>query len=250
MDKLLGRGKSPSTSSEPGVLVIRDRAVANAQRRPRKAHLLDEAAPTCAECGAALHEVLITTFADGEGAELWLDVPVAVDGWACAVCGAFRYPRRMTPQQILAIEAEATTHGRAGRFVEAERCFVRVVWDWPGYVVGHANYADATRERLRHVPSSDLGLRARLTERIREHLEAAVAGHAREADPRMASVVAHAQLTLAEVALDAGEASRARRAADECAALPELSPQHRARLAAILERLPPAAPRGARRRGR
>jgi hypothetical protein len=251
LDKLLGRGKTQAPPSERGVLTIRDRQLAETLVRPKKAELVAEEAPECLDCGGPLAEVLITTFADDDQDELWRDVPVAVDGWSCGACGAFRYPRRMTPQQILAIEAEATQHGRAGRFVEAERCFVRVVWDWPGYVIGHANYADATRERLRHAAVGDERLRARLTQRIREQLEAAVAGHARESEPRMANVVAHAQLTLAEFALDAGDVKRARRAADECASLPGLAEQHRTRLHEILSKLPAvSASRKARRHGR
>jgi hypothetical protein len=71
-----------------------------------------------------------------------------------------------------------------------------------------------------------------------EQLERAVAGHAKESDARVAHVVAHAQLSLAEVALETGAAARARRALDECARLPSLSAAHRERLEDIRARLP------------
>jgi hypothetical protein len=201
-------------------------------------------APSCPACGRPQDETLITTYSRGTDEELWRDVPVAVDGWACAPCGSLRYPRRMTPREILAIEAEATTHGRAGRFVEAERCFVRVVWDWPGYVIGHVNYADATRERLRHTPEADTARRRILSQRILEQLEQAVAGHVKESDARVAKVVAHAQLTLGEVALEIGDPERARRAADECAKLPALSEPHQTRLRELRSKLPSRSRRG------
>lgn len=244
LDKLLGREKSGTLAIEAGVLTIRDRSVAASLVRPAKPQLGADDAPSCPSCGRPQDEVLITTYSRSADQELWRDVPVAVDGWACAECGSLRYPRRMTPQQILAIEAEATKHGRAGRFVEAERCFVRVVWDWPGYAVGHVNYADATRERLRHTPEADSFGRQLLRQRIVEQLEQAVAGHRRESDPKVAHVVAHAQLTLAEVALEMGDSERARRALGECEKLPALSEAHRARLKQARQRLASAGRSG------
>lgn len=243
LDKLLGREKSGALRAESGVLTISDRGVAASLVRPSKPHLGDNDTPVCPSCARTQAEVLITTFGPGAN-ELWFELPVAVDGWACVPCGSLSYPRRMTPEQILRIEAEATEHGREGRFVEAERCFVRVVWDWPGYVIGHVNYADATRERLRHMPESDERGRQRLLQRLREQLELAVAGHAREADPRVANVVAHAQLTLAEVALDSADEPRARRALTECERLPALSEAHRARLTKLRARLSNRGRRG------
>jgi hypothetical protein len=121
--------------------------------------------------------------------------------------------------------------------VEAERCFVRVVWDWPGYVIGHVNYADATRERLRHTPAADESMRWRLTERIFEQLEQAVAGHVKESDPRVATVVAHAQLSLAEVALESGREERARQAVEQCGKLPGLGQAQLERLKKIRKQL-------------
>jgi hypothetical protein len=238
LDKLFGREKASALTVADGVATLRDRGVAEALARPKKPQLDGDEKPSCPACGRAQDEALITTFDGRTGGELWLEVPIAVDGWVCAPCASLRYPRRMTPQRILAIEAEATQHGRAGRFLEAERCFVRIVWDWPGYVIGHANYADATRERLRRTPSLDDTVRARLNQRIVEQLEQAVAGHEKESDPRVANVVAHAQLTLAEVTLETGAIERARRALAECARLPGLSAAHRARLEQIRQRLP------------
>ena len=83
--------------------------------------------------------------------ELWRDHPVAVDGWACAGCGKLRYPRRMAPGAITGFSVEGVEHGRAGRFADAELCFARIVWDWPGYLPGHLNYAEALRSRLAHL---------------------------------------------------------------------------------------------------
>jgi hypothetical protein len=238
LDKLLGREKASALTVADGVATLCDRGVAESLVRPKKPQLDGDESPSCPACGRAQNEVLITTFDGRTGGALWLEVPIAVDGWVCAPCASLRYPRRMTPQRILAIEAEATQHGRAGRFLEAERCFVRIVWDWPGYEIGHANYADATRDRLRRAPGLDDAVRARLNQRIVEQLEQAVAGHAKESDPRVANVVAHAQLTLAEVTLETGAIERARRALDECARLPGLSAPHRERLDQIRQRLP------------
>lgn len=237
LDKLLGREKSAALRAEGGVLTISDRSVAASLVRPLKPHLGSNDTPICPSCGRTQAEVLITTFGRGANEELWFELPVAVDGWGCAPCGSLRYPRRMTPEQILRIEADATKHGREGRFVEAERCFVRVVWDWPGYAIGHVNYADATRERLRHMPEADERGRQRLQQRVLEQLELAVAGQSKQADPRVANVVAHAQLTLAEVALELADEPRARRALTECERLTALSEPHRARLLQIRARL-------------
>jgi hypothetical protein len=99
------------------------------------------------------------------------------------------------------------------------------------------NYADATRERLRHTPEADSFGRQLLGQRIVEQLEQAVAGHRKESDPKVANVVAHAQLTLAEVSLEVGDVVRARRALNECEKLPALAESHRVRLKEAQKRL-------------
>ena len=67
------------------------------------------------------------------------DLPIAVDGWACVTCGVFRYPRNDSVDTIHELTEQGVAHGQADRFAEAELCFARVVWNWPGYALGHGN---------------------------------------------------------------------------------------------------------------
>ena len=148
-DKLLGRKDERPLVREGQTLTLRRREIAEYLKRPEQPNRTDEPQPPCETCRKDLEEVFITTGGPLGDDDVWRDIPIAVDGWACVGCGVFRYPRKIAPEQIVAWSNEGAAHGHAGRFAEAELAFVRIVWNWPGYVAGHVNYAEATRDRLR-----------------------------------------------------------------------------------------------------
>jgi tetratricopeptide (TPR) repeat protein len=230
--RIFGREDRPLVVEGTSVTIRREEIAARL-RRPEAPNFGDEAQGPCDRCGAALAEVLITTGGALGDPDLWRDHPIAVDGWACAGCGVFRYPRRMAPERIQQILDEGAAHGQAGRVTEAEHCFARVVWDWPGYFPGHINYAEATRSRLHVARDLDAAQRRRLTERMREQYEAALASYAEHPSPAFVPPVARACLTLAEVALQAGARERAFRMADQCLKLPSVAAEDAERARAI-----------------
>jgi tetratricopeptide (TPR) repeat protein len=197
---------------KPGLLVLRRAELAEAMRRPERGNFSTEPQPPCEQCQRPLAEVLITTGGPMGDPALWRDHPVAVDGWACADCGVFRYPRNLSPARITEIMKEGVEHGRADRFAEAELCFARIVWDWPGYAAGHLNYAEATRSRLHQDPPDAPQLRRQLERRMVEHYEAAIDAFVAEPTPAEAvAAIARACLTLAEHAIESRAVDRARR---------------------------------------
>jgi len=212
---------------QPGVVVLRRKELADALRRPDKPNFSDEVPPPCDKCGRPLTEVFITTGGGLGDPELWRDHPVAVDGWACGTCGVFSYPRRISPARITELATEGVEHGRAGRFAEAELCFARLVWDWPGYVAGHLNYAEALRDRLHRAPPEDDAARRRVTRRMIEHYEEAVEAFTRDRGPQVAAgSISRACITLAELAIQDRAFDRARRYLDLCLgldAIPEVN---------------------------
>jgi tetratricopeptide (TPR) repeat protein len=219
LGRILGRGDRAMVV-QPGLIVLRRREHAEVMRRPTQPNFSDELPAQCDKCDASLEEVFITTGGALGDPELWRDHPVAVDGWACAECGVFSYPRRVTPAQITELATEGVDHGRAGRFAEAELCFARMVWNWPGYVAGHLNYAEAIRDRLHRAPPSDDATRRRVTRRMIEHYEEAVEAFTRDGGPGAAAgSISRACITLAELAIQDRALDRARRFLDLCLAL-------------------------------
>ena len=217
LDRLLGRKKGMVLRD--GMCVFRRREVAEYVRRPQQPNFGETATQMC-DCGRPMPELLITTGGPHGDPEVWRDTPIAVDGWGCVECFVFRVPRKMTPDQISGFLHEGTEHGRAGRFVEAEWWFTRVTWDWPGYVPGHGNLAEATRERLRCSSDLEEPVRRRLRERVRDQYQAAVASY--QAGPQAAVVpgIVRAQISLAEMAIEDRAFERALRALRECLAIP------------------------------
>ena len=55
---------------------------------------------------------------------------------------------RIEPAAITQLAEDGIRNGQAGRFADAEWCFVRIVWNWPGYLGGHLNLAEALRDLL------------------------------------------------------------------------------------------------------
>jgi hypothetical protein len=242
LDKVLGR--SPERLSlDGGVLTIRDRALAESLQRPAKPTLGDASPEPCPRCGQPLRELVLSTFgkvgASGRAGNdgLWLEVPVETDGWACVDCATLRFPRKMTAAELLPIEEAGVAHLRAKRLAEAERCFARLVWDWPGYSSGHLNYATALRERLRQQPPQDEAARGRLAARVREELERAVASQPSKLDPRSARLAAYAQLSLAEFCIEELSLEPAAHALEACLNLPHLEETQRARARTLGEYL-------------
>ena len=210
------------------VVTIRDAEIAQQLVRPRE--VPTEPTGTCV-CGEEMKEVLITTGGPMSDANLWRDVPIAVDGWVCGSCATLRYPRVMTPQEITAFMNEGVEHGRAGSYADAELCFLRAVWDWPGYPPAHLNYAEATRSRL-HITEDHL---------IRDALEARMIEHYAEGVANAASsspAVARAYLTLVGHATQTQAFDRARRFLTRLAGLPNVDEEtqgHAAEMLAYIE---------------
>jgi tetratricopeptide (TPR) repeat protein len=205
---------------QPGIVVLRRKELAEPIRRPTKPNFSDELPGPCDKCARPLVEMFITTGGAMGDPELWRDHPVAVDGWACTTCGVFSYPRRISPARITELATEGVEHGRAGRFAEAELCFARMVWDWPGYVAGHLNYAEALRDRLHQAPPGDDAARRRVTRRMIEQYEEAVEAFTRDRGPAVAAgSISRACITLAELAIQDRALDRAKRYLDLCLGL-------------------------------
>jgi tetratricopeptide (TPR) repeat protein len=219
---------------DKNAIVLRDPAIAKQMMRPRTPNTSPDGTPPCESCGKALDEVFITTGGPQGDPNVWFDHPIAVDGWSCVGCGVFRYPRDIAPATIHELMEAGVEHGRAGRFIDAELCFLRVVWNWPGYPPGHLNYAEATRSRL-HATRDELddARRRRLVQRMIEQYEEGVA-EATQASPG----VARAFLTLVEHAIDIRAFDRARRfltALAKCPGADDETQQHAAGLLAYVE---------------
>ncbi len=189
LNKVFGRGNGDAMVAQPGIIVFRRHDLAELMRRPTEPNAstapgsaIEPPAP-CEKCGKPVAEVFITTGTMMGNPALWLEHPVAVDGWACVECGVFRYPRRIEAARIVELGDEGVAHARAGRFDEAELCFARIVWDWPGYVTGHINYAEAIRNRLHDAPPDDEQVRRRITRRMVEQYEEAVDVFTRDPTP-------------------------------------------------------------------
>lgn len=222
-DKLLGRvPTSPNAPVNP--IAIRSRELAERLARPTEPNASDAPQSPCDQCGKALSEAFITTGGPTGDPDVWRDIPIAVDGWACVSCGVFRYPRKMSPELVTALTQEGAEHGRAGRFVEAEQVFARIVWAWPGYVMGHLNYAEATRDRLNLTKPEDPLVRHRLVRRMMDHYE--IAAFAEGAPPH---ALAHATLRFAELCIADRSIERGRRALDRFLAAPDVPAEQRER---------------------
>jgi tetratricopeptide (TPR) repeat protein len=233
-DKLLGRNDGTAMVVEAKQVVLRRKEIAAHLRRPDQPNFSDEPQSPCDKCGQPLGEVFITTGGPMGDPDLWLELPVAVDGWACVDCGVFRYPRRVDPATITDLSAEGVAHARAGRFGEAELCFARIVWNWPGYVPGHLNLAEALRERLHHAPPEDAQVKRLLGRRMVEQFEEAIAAFIEQpAPPDAVGSVARACIVVAELAIEERAFDRATRYLDHCRGL-EGVPEETASTAAAL----------------
>ena len=222
-DKLLGR-VPPSPNAPVNPIVLRSRELAELLARPTEPNASDAPQSPCDKCGKALAEAFITTGGPTGDPDVWRDVPIAVDGWACVSCGVFRYPRKMSPELVTALTQEGAEHGRAGRFAEAEQAFARVVWAWPGYVMGHLNYAEATRDRLNLTKPDEPLVRHRLVRRMMEHYEMAVFAEGAPPHP-----LAHAAIRFAELCIADRSIERGRRALDRCLGAPGVPTEQRER---------------------
>jgi tetratricopeptide (TPR) repeat protein len=235
-DKLLGRNNDAAMVVEPELVVLRRKELAGLLQRPDQPNFSDEEQRPCDKCGQAVAEVFITTGGPLGDPDLWLEIPVAVDGWACAGCGVFRYPRRIDPARITELSDEGVAHAHAGRLAEAELCFARMVWDWPGYVAGHLNLAEALRDRLHSAPPEDAQVRRLVTRRMVEQYEEAIASFTKEPAPPDAVVpVSRACIVVAELAIEERAFDRATRYLDLCCGLQGVPEKTASAAAALAE---------------
>jgi len=199
------------------VVTIRSAEIASRLAAPTGPNFaVAEVAEPCERCGEPLAEMFITTGGALGDPDVWRDHPIAVDGWACAGCGVFRYPRKIDPQRIQELTEEGVAAGRSGDFAAAELCFARIVWNWPGYFPGHLNYAEATRDRLADRKPDDPAVERRLVERMVDQYEAAVAAFEEQPTPSLVAGAARAYRSLADQAIEARAADRARRLLETC----------------------------------
>jgi tetratricopeptide (TPR) repeat protein len=216
--RLFGK-RNRAIIEEGGMIVFRRRELAELMKRPKEPNGSAEA-PPCEQCGRAIREALITTGGPLGDPELWRDHPIAVDGWACTDCGVFRYPRRIEPEAISQLAEDGIRNGQAGRFADAEWCFARIVWNWPGYLAGHLNFAEALRSRLHRSQLDDDQVRRRVVLRMIEQYEEAIEAFQKAPRPEPVAAIARACLTVAEHAIEDRALDRARRYADMCLGLP------------------------------
>ncbi|MBS2019015.1 MAG: hypothetical protein JST00_39475 [Deltaproteobacteria bacterium] len=216
---------SVQAARDGDTIVFRTEALAKTMQRPAAPNFSEEPIGDCETCKKPFEEVFITTGGPLADPEVFRDLPVAVDGWMCIDCGTFRYPRRIDPAQVHAWMDEGTQHGRAGRFADAELCFLRVTWNWPGYPIAHVNYAEATRSRLSKTGDTlDDATRTRLKRRMLDAYDDAVVGHGERPMPGSAPVVAHACKAGAQLAIDDELWDRARRFLTQLLVLDGASP--------------------------
>ena len=232
LHRLLGRPPRPIESRD-GVCVLRRRELAEHLQRPAHGYFGDVTERTCGGCGAAMRAEVISTGGALGDPDVWRDAPVCVDGWACVKCGVFHYPRKVDAAEVARFLGEGARCGHAGDYALAEWWFTRVVWDWPGYVPGHLNLAEATRSRLFRAEGLDPAIERRLTARMRTQYEEAVESYEREPHATYAAPIARACLTLAELALEDRAPDRARRALATFAALPDPDAEGVARAAEL-----------------
>ncbi len=220
--KLFGRNDTRATVVEDGMIVLKNPELARALPRPTTPNFGDKPQAPCERCGASLQELFITTGGPLGDPDVWREHPIAVDGWACIGCGIFRYPRQISPARITALSNEGVAHGRAGRIAEAEACFARIAWDWPGYAPGHLNYATALLDRLND--EKDIAARRQLTSHATDQCDAAVDAFVREpTPPTLADVLAGACMRVAEAAIHDRAYDRAARYARKAHELPGIS---------------------------
>ncbi|AKF04823.1 hypothetical protein [Sandaracinus amylolyticus] len=180
-------------------------------------------------CGRAFEERVITSALPSDDADddAWERAPVAVDGWVCEPCGVLRYPRPMTPDQITALGHRGAALAREGRPREAEWWFTRITWDWPTWVAGYLDLAQALRARAAR--EQDPARVAKLRESAREAYVAAFRAASGEPPEEAARMTAIARIALAEIAVEERAFARARDALDACRNL-ALAPEQRARV--------------------
>jgi hypothetical protein len=229
--KLFGPREDASVVRDGDELVLKDAAVARQLVRPVAPYFDDAPTPPCERCGQALDEVVITTGGRFGDPQVWRAHPIAVDGWACVPCGVLRYPRKRTPEQINGLNKLGAKYGEAGRLDEAERVFLRMTWDWPGYLPGHLNLAEALRQRHFNAEPHD---KRRLVERMIRECELAMAGFADKPQTGLAEGAAHALTMLVELELGRGHVAEARGHLDALEALP-LSDERKASTTALRE---------------
>jgi hypothetical protein len=209
VDVLLGRS-SDGLELRRGTVLVRSADIASRLRRPQGVPASD---PTqCPQCKGALDEAYITTHGDPV---LWRDHPIAVDGWVCKPCMSISYPRRVPTEHVLEIGSKGLAFLRKDNYLEAEPCFARIVWDWPGFAPGHLSYADVTRMRLKAERATlDATTKRRLRTRMLEHFEMGVEGYLAQPDDDNAGIAAQGLLVLAGCAFEDKALDKARRHLD------------------------------------
>jgi len=222
--KIFGRASDAPMAVHGNVVTIRRAEIAAHLERPQVANFaIEEMKEPCDRCGGTLLDAFITTGGEHGDMVVWRDHPIAVDGWACVPCGVFRYPKKMDPARIHELNEEGASRGRAGQLAAAEQSFARIVWNWPGYFLGHINYAEATRSRLHAGNLDDAAVERRLIARMVEQYEAAIEAYREQPNPSLVSACARAHLGVARAAIEAGANERAMRFLDACLGLEGLT---------------------------
>lgn len=241
--RLLGKRREP-IAVDGSVVTIRSAEIAKDLVAPTAPNVaISELTERCQRCGQPLAEVFITTGGALGDPDVWRDHPIAVDGWACATCGVFRYPKKVDPERIHELTEQGVAHGRAGEVAAAELCFVRIVWNWPGYFPGHLNYAEATRSRLAASKPDDPAVERRLIRRMVEQYQAAVEAFEAEPVRSLVAGAARAYRSLAEQAIATRDTDQARRLLETCLRLDGLPAEDETSARAQLRYLERGGPR-------
>jgi hypothetical protein len=113
--KLFSGKESAPMIARSGVVAIRSADIAALLKRPTDPNwAIESMTEPCDRCGGLLVETFITTGGELGDESVWREHPIAVDGWACAPCGIFRYPRKMDPARIPAMNEDGAKKGRSG----------------------------------------------------------------------------------------------------------------------------------------
>ena len=171
----LGLRKDDWVSVAGDRLIIRE--VSKARTFPQEPK---QAGPThmsfCDLCRGPLRKVVITTAGNGPQAEVWRVYPLAVDGWACPLCGWLAMPRFITPEESAAYGRRGAEYAAKGEFDEAEFWFRRIIGSWSGYPAAYADLGQLMSARAD--AASDLDDRERYRREALGWFERAI-----EADP-------------------------------------------------------------------
>ncbi|MBV9946721.1 MAG: tetratricopeptide repeat protein [Myxococcales bacterium] len=219
------------------IFLVRDLTTAATLEQPTARVVGPVPAPTCESCGKPLAEAVIATGLPGSDDGIWNEAPFAVDGWVCERDGRLAYPRPIEPATITSFGREGARAAEEKRPRDADWWLTRMVTDWPGFIAGYADLAQALAARLRVESELPSDARRLIERRLRATLEGAVTGYWENPAGTGPDLAAFTHILLAEHLLGARAFEPAARALEACGRLegvPDKLRERRAELVAYM----------------